>query len=65
MRCHHRALQGKLMETTKRFARSLADAFPDERFAAIEKPLPRRRLLGWIVVLTLGTIALYILKEML
>ena len=33
------------MSTTKRFPRSLSDAFPDERFGSIEKP--NGQVIGW------------------
>lgn len=48
--------------TTKRFSRSLADAFPDERAASIEAPVPSGYSVTWwiavLVVSSLGAIAI-------
>lgn len=45
------------MDTTRRYPRTLAEAFPDVRAPAIERPAPRIGPAGWLVVSILAVLA--------
>ena len=46
--------------THRKFPRTLAEAFPDVRFAAIEKPVPKDHLLeAYVIVIAAIAVAIY------
>jgi hypothetical protein len=46
--------------TTRKFPRTLAEAFPAERFAAIEKPVPKDHFAeAYVIVIATIAVAIY------
>jgi hypothetical protein len=47
-------------DTTRKFPRSLSEAYPDVRFAAIEKPVPKDHFAeAYVIVIAAIAVAIY------